>query len=223
MNDELLIAFENALSSPRFAKYKAWANGDLKQALELYSLNSRLAESLYPPLQMLEIVLRNRIDSVIDASNVGDCTKLWFDRPEFQLGGRQAEQVQKARQDIISDRKEIEAPRFVASLTFGYWTTFFARDYEVLWQTHLNKIARRDNGKGLRRKDFAAPLKSLRMLRNRIAHHEPIIAWDLPRHYAIVLELTEWLSPAAAAWTLAQSRFPSVYPQGGVLLARGPK
>jgi mono/diheme cytochrome c family protein len=35
-------------------------------------------------------------------------------------------------------------------------------------------------GKGLRRKDFSGPLSPIRTVRNRIAHHEPIITWDSP-------------------------------------------
>jgi hypothetical protein len=223
LDDDHLIAFEQVLSAERFAKYKIWAGGDPRQAMELYNLNCSLAESLYPSLQMLEIVLRNRIHTVASRADVGDVSQHWYDRPEFGLGTRQAEQLAKAKQDIIEDGKTIEASRLVAGLTFGYWTAFFGPDYESLWQTHLNKVARRDNGKGLRRKDFAAPLKKLRMLRNRIAHHEPVLAWDLRKHHAAVVELTGWLSPIAADWTRAQSRFHSVYPADGLTLIEDAK
>lgn len=46
----------------------------------------------------------------------------------------------------------------VASLTFGYWTTMLGKEYEDLWQKTLKDIARREDGKGLRRKDFSTPL-----------------------------------------------------------------
>ena len=48
-------------------------------------------------------------------------------------------------------------------------------------------------------------------LRNRIAHHEPIIAWDLPKHYRRMIEMTGWLCPAAADWCEAHSRFLEAY------------
>lgn len=85
-------------------------------------------------------------------------------------------------------------------------------DYEALWQTTLNAGARKPNGKGLRRKDFSGALRPIRTLRNRIAHHEPIIAWNLPDHHSKMLELIEWLSPAAAVWCRQHCRFTSVYP-----------
>lgn len=54
-----------ALSTERFARYLAWAGGDRARALDLYTLNTRLSESLYITMQMLEVALRNRIHTVM--------------------------------------------------------------------------------------------------------------------------------------------------------------
>lgn len=56
---------EAALSLERFARYREWADGDRARALDLYTLNTRLSEALYTPLQILEVVLRNRIHTVM--------------------------------------------------------------------------------------------------------------------------------------------------------------
>ncbi|HYA79646.1 MAG TPA: hypothetical protein VED87_01790, partial [Methylocystis sp.] len=103
--------------------------------------------------------------------------------------------------------------------TFGYWTAMLGSAYEDLWQESLHAIARRENAKGLRRKDLARPLTPIRTLRNRIAHHEPILSWDMPKHYENIVQLTEWLSPPAAAWTREHCRFSLVYPETGLHLA----
>jgi hypothetical protein len=50
------------LSRHRLGRYLAEAGDDLDLALGLYERNTRLAESLYTPLQCLEICLRNVID-----------------------------------------------------------------------------------------------------------------------------------------------------------------
>ena len=115
--------------------------------------------------------------------------------------------------------KEPTPGRIVAALTFSFWTAMFGKDYETLWQTTLHRIGRPD-GKGLKRKDFSGPLAPIRTLRNRIAHHEPIITWDLPKHHGRIIELTGWLSPSAAEWCAAHSRFLEVYPSGGITLHR---
>jgi hypothetical protein len=58
----------------------------------------------------------------------------------------------------------------------------------------------------------------IRMLRNRIAHHEPVIAWDAPKHYRNIIELTGWLCLSAAEWCAAHGRFLQVYPPEGIIL-----
>lgn len=71
----------------------------------------------------------------------------------------------------------------------------------------------------LKRKSFSGPLTPVRVLRNRIAHHEPILSWDLCKQHNKILELIEWLSPPAAKWCRENDRFPQAYPTGGIALA----
>ena len=199
---------EEALSLERFGRYLAWANGDRARALDLYALNMRLSEALYTPLQMLEVALRNRIHAVLSAS----VQPRWFEAPGFLAVPHQNEQVAEALADLTRERKEPTAGRVVAALTFSFWTTMLGTPYENRWQTDLHRIGRRDDGKGLRRKDLSGPLTPIRLLRNRIAHHEPILAWDLPKHHDAMLRITGWLSPAAAAWCHTLDRFNQVHP-----------
>jgi hypothetical protein len=199
---------EEALSLERFGCYVAWAGGDRSRALDLYALNTRLSEALYTPLQMLEVALRNRIHAVLSVS----VQPRWFEEPGFLVAPYQTEQVAEALADLVRQRREPAPGRVVAALTFSFWTAMLGADYENLWQMTLHRIGRRDDGKGLRRKDLSGPLTPIRLLRNRIAHHEPILAWDLPKHHQAMLRITEWLSPAAAAWCRTLDRFDQVHP-----------
>ncbi len=209
-----LDEIERALSLERFNRYVEWAAGDRSRALELYTLNARLSEALYISLQMLEVALRNRIHIVMTAVR----HEQWFMDDGLLAVNHQRQQLSQAIADIRDDGKPVTAGRIVAALTFSFWTSMVSPTYEQLWQTTLHRVARRENGKGLRRKDFSAPLKPIRTLRNRIAHHEPILQWNLPQHHANMLTLTGWLSPAAAAWVQATSRFDSVYPAERIVL-----
>jgi hypothetical protein len=205
---------EVALSLERFGRYLAWAGGDRTQALDLYALNIRLSEALYTPLQMLEVALRNRIHAVLSAS----VQPRWFERPGLLAVPHQNEQVAEALADLTRERKDPTPGRVVAALTFSFWTTMLGAPYENLWQTDLHRIGRRHDGKGLRRKDLSSPLTPIRLLRNRIAHHEPILAWNLPKHHNAMLRITGWLSPAAAAWCRALDRFDQVHPTERITL-----
>lgn len=206
---------ELVLSAARFGTYLGWAGGDRDRALALYTLNAQLSECFYTPLHMLEVALRNRIHAVM-TEEAGDA---WFDLPAYHGNPRQLDMLAKARQDLGEARKTETPDAVVAALTFGFWTAMLGREYEDLWQRRLHRIARRENGKGLRRKDFTRPLGPLRLLRNRIAHHEPILHWDLAKHHATLIELTGWLSPVAADWCRAHSRFDALFPAGGIALA----
>jgi hypothetical protein len=205
---------ELALSLERFSRYLAWADDDREHAIELYTLNTRISESLYVPLQTLEVVLRNRIHVVMTEAY----HERWF--CDFLLAPRQPEQLDKAIQDIQTKKKEATPGRIVAELTFGFWTSMIGTVYEDLWQHTLHRIGKRPDGKGLVRKDFSRPLARVRVLRNRIAHHEPIIMLtDLRDQHDRMLELSGWLSPAAAAWCRKLDRFDEVYPAEGIVLA----
>ncbi len=123
--------FIAGLSAKRFARYLAWAKGDAEVARDLYLLNCRLCEALYTPLQMLEIVLRNRIHDVATEMRLGDPSLFWFERPEFQRGYRQREKVASARQELTRENKTHSPDRIVAALNFGYWTSFLATNMKL--------------------------------------------------------------------------------------------
>jgi len=205
---------ETALSPERFSRYVTWADGDHERAVELYTLNAKLSEALYLPLQMLEVVLRNRVHTVLAVARHED----WFHDEGMLLLPVQKEQLSKAIADIQEDGRPATAGRLVAALTFSFWTSMLSPAYETLWQTSLHQIARREDGKGLRRKDLSGPLTPIRTLRNRVAHHEPIIQWNLPKHHANIIQLTQWFSPGAARWVRSHSRFDLVHPSERIKL-----
>jgi hypothetical protein len=209
---------EDTISLERFSTYLGWAVGDRNWAVKLYTLNAQLSESLYTPLHMLEVALRNRIHQVM-SKGLGDA---WYDLPEHQANAWQADMLAKARADLAEKGKQDTPGAMVAALTFGFWTAMLGREYENLWQTTLKDIARREDGKGLRRKDFAKPLGAVRYLRNRLAHHETVLHWDLRKHHDAILRMTRWLSPVAADWCKACSRFDALYPAEGIILAKPP-
>ena len=75
----------------------------------------------------------------------------------------------------------------------------FSPAYETLWRASLNAIAATPAGGRLSRKQLSRRLTPIRLLRNRVAHHEPILHWDLRKHHLAMPEVTHWLSPPSAA------------------------
>ena len=102
----------------------------------------------------------------------------------------------------------------IAELTLGFWSSLFGRDATHLWQ-HLRPIFQ---AKGIQRGLIAGQLRDLRLLRNRVAHYEPILSQPLAQRYGNLTTLTGWLSPSAAAWIARTSTWLTLYPAVPVLV-----
>lgn len=196
------------LSSSRMSRYAQWSHGDMQNTLELYPLNMRLSESFYIPLNMLEIALRNKIDTVLTAKH----GTLWFTSPQLIIVQTQQNMIKDVQEKTARKHKiPLSHDDYIAHLTFGFWTTLFSKTYENLWQVTLKDIARTTSGKGVRRQEISRLLDDIRNLRNRIAHYEPILHIDLNQRYNNIITLIEWLSPDAAIYTQKNSRFIEVF------------
>lgn len=206
-NPSLLANLQRGLSTNRIARYQALAGGDLEQALKLYTWNSAVSESLYGPLQALEILTRNRIHDVLSARH----GTTWYDGPQVVLQFAQQNKLNDAKQTLARARKVISPPSVVSELSFGFWTGLLGPKYEMtLWRPELNKLFRSRAGNNSR-KQVHADYDVTRNLRNRIAHHECVIARDLPLKYATLRGLIRTLCPDTEAWVAHHSRFDDVW------------
>jgi len=213
-DERKLAGLRLALSEPRFATYLSRAAGDQESAFKLYVWNTYLSEALYMPLQSLEVALRNSADRAL--TSFWGAT--WYD-PTFLAGKLQAEQIQRVEKvlDKHSESKmgtPLTKDYIVANLGFAFWVDlFFFREYEKLWQFCLHRSFP-NKQKGTQRSHVAPIIKPLHMLRNRVAHHEPI-AWSsnprLDQHHTNLLKLICWVSPETEAWIRQHSRFEEVW------------
>lgn len=199
----------DALSAERFNTYVNWADGDDALGARLYTYNVQLSAALYGPLHMQEVALRNMADRALIQRHGPD----WFDDPELTTN-YQSGCIAKARQTLQQTGKAATRSQIVAELNFGFWSSLFGRQAHHLWQT-LRPIFQ---ARGIQRGAIAQELRGLRLLRNRIAHYEPIIALPLAQRYASITTMTGWLSPSAAAWVATYSTWPALYPSVPILV-----
>ncbi len=165
------------LSSPRFKPYLIEANGNELYALELYLFNARVAKSLLFPIQMAEITVRNAVNKVF----VEDFGQRWPFNGGFYDEYKNLHPVTA----ITTARDRLKAvgknypttDDVVAALTFDFWSNLFRSDYDrFLWATsgRVHRVFPKLPGdKG--RADIQVLVRQINRLRNRIAHHEPII------------------------------------------------
>lgn len=194
-----------AISRERIYSYLADTKGDALSALHLYERNTVLSQCLYGIIQPLEIAFRNSIHSVMTADTNHSN---WYEYSPLRFA--EIEAVKKAKNDITKWNHAITSSRVVSELTLGFWTKLINRDYEKsLWVPHLYKafphLQKPD------RKTVFDRFDSIRLLRNRIAHHEKIITRNLPKDYWEIIEALDWICPTTASWVVATATFPRQY------------
>ncbi|MEI6341695.1 MAG: hypothetical protein WCR07_07045 [Verrucomicrobiota bacterium] len=205
---------EALFSTERLAAYavaQAGSAPDPCATLARYLLNMALCESLYSPLQIGEIALRNAIHRHL-TSLFG--REDWHDAPHLHLTPWAAAEVSKAKAKITKTRKSVTSGRVVAELQFGFWTSLFEAHYEqhTPFLPGGIKAVFRHLPKSLHhRKDRKNDLENIRQLRNRVFHHERIVHWqDLDARHERLLEVIGWISPALRQMAEALDRFKAV-------------
>lgn len=200
------MQFETAISNDRLHTYINWANQNQAAAIELYSLNMAISEAFYTPLHLLEISLRNAIhNKMLNQYGAG-----WFSNNQLVTNYVQQQKVQQAYNKLGVGASDSQ---IIAELTFGFWTALFSPNSHHLWQ-HLSRIFNHP----VQRRNIAGKLNNIRRLRNRIAHHEPIIKRDLQALHQDMRELIGWLSTDTLVWCDARCRFAATHPQIPIII-----
>ena len=208
-NGHAVRALRRSISPERLGTYLRLASGDRRRALHLYVSNAAIGSAFHGPLQTLEVSLRNAVNDTLALPH----GELWFDNTDL-LKGNESESISRAKAKI---RRPLTPGRIVAELNFGFWVALFARRYEdPLWYRELHKLFRPTP----KRIVLHDQLNRLRTLRNRIAHHEPILQRDLRVDHEKILWILEMLSPETAAWVAHHSRVVEVLETKPHLLTR---
>lgn len=202
-----IAAIEASQSADRLATYYRLAGGDKVRGLELYAWNTALCEAFYPCLQALEVTVRTALARQL---TVGWGAS-WF-QGSLPLEYVQQQQLAAALQDVTRSKGTVNGPDVVASLTFGFWAGLLGRKYENrLWRQHFRPVFQPQTGK-LLRTDVHSIVDGARVLRNRIAHLEPILAVDdLSARHDEYVRLVSWICPTTADWVRSLSRLAEVW------------
>ncbi len=180
--------------------------------------------------RVLEVLLRNRIDSTM-VNHVGQHpgTGEWFDDPRWiESTGHWWDQpaidsIERAKQELREQSapgQPVRRGQIVAKLSFGFWKRpTHARYEESFWLPALDKaFAVPAPNAVARREKLFDHLTVLNDLRNRVAHHEPIckpwrfivrggrdVMYPLDSQYKMLVNVIEWIDPAAGAWVKSNS------------------
>lgn len=212
---DFVAGLERGVSRPRLARYRPEEGSDLGMLVN-YFWNIELSEALYPGLAVLEVTLRSSIHEALTAR---EGTDMWF-RELLEPG--QLRSYADAYLALLNKLKgkHPSSGQIVAELTFGFWTTLLSQPYhQRLWGPHKTALVKAVF-------PFLPPTPSnrhfvhqryneLRLLRNRVMHHEPI--WRRPRlleEWRDMIECVGWFSPTAKEGILLLDHFEDTYLHG---------
>lgn len=168
------------ISAPRLGRYLQTCQGDAPAALGLYQWNLEISAALFLPLQMLEVTIRNAVAEAIETAYGPD----WPHNRTFAVSLKAPAKAFNPRQHLtqIASRYTISS-KVIADLNFIFWQKMFVKGLDAaLWKPHLRTVFPDmpcDQTTQQIRADLHDGLEVLRILRNRIAHHEPIFDRDL--------------------------------------------
>jgi len=200
-HDEL-SKIPHILSEPRFATYLQHCSNDKSKALKLYQWNLELSSAFIVPLHLLEISIRNAATERLDVVHT----------PNWARNNGFIQSLPQPKRNIYSPRKNLQdvaarqptAGKIVAELKFVFWEKLFTSRHDViLWNNHINDIfpfAPSSMSSAQLREKIHNDIFSIRKLRNRIAHHEPIFSRDLQDDYNKIRELIFWRDETTADW-----------------------
>ena len=201
------------LSSPRFSVYLAATGADRDRALALYEWNARLSAALMHDLAHVEVGLRNAYDGALSARWPGPphwtlAANAVF-APVYRTRGRRRVDVNEKPRDslrqAIANAGGTGAPsgKIVAELMFGFWRyPSSAAQEKTLWVPALHRVFPPGTDRALH---VDGPVGRLHALRNRVAHHEPLLTTDVAGRLADMLGLAARLDARLGQYLQATS------------------
>lgn len=197
---------KKSLSSSRLGTYENVVfNGaplSTPQALKLYAWNAQVSAAFFAPLHLCEIVIRNAIAEAIE-HRYGDA---WPWSQAFERSLPNPSRGYSPRRDLISARNgQGTTGKVIPELKFVFWEKLLTSRFDQrIWNSHLCSVFPfYDTNLSVSemRNKLRTLLEKVRGLRNRIAHHEPIIMRDLNADFNNIDVLIKYRCSDTANWT----------------------
>ena len=197
-------AVRAALSAARMGTFEAAAgvqSDDDPAALLLYAWNAEVSGAFLAPLHVCEVVIRNAVSDALEALY----GPRWPWSATFERSLPDPMQGYSPRRDLQNARRAAQTTgKVIPELKFVFWQKMFTGRYDTrIWDQHLRRVLPNlDPAKPVAtlRQAIYGDLERVRLLRNRIAHHEPIFARALADDYQTILALVTYRCAVTAAW-----------------------
>lgn len=202
---------ENYFSLDRTSRYFLQCDGNESNALDLYTANILLSEALYSSISILEVALRNKINTELAKKyQRADWYAEWYKHTTMRYAWPE---IKTSVRHLHEEGKQVVPSKVVAALTLGFWTSLFNDRYERELWSNLRFIFPNMPKSIRKRKNISSPLNEIRrQVRNRIYHNEPIIfdLHSLRKQHQKVLDVLGWMGDELLVYAKTLDRFPTV-------------
>ena len=179
MKNSLIDRF---ISKKRLTNYKE---------ISEYEQNLIFSKKAYIPLSILEVALRNSIDTLLSEKISNE----WYMHNDF-LTKDSKMKVSQAIELLKMKKERITKDKIIAELSFGFWVNLFKKPYEKRLRINdLRKVFPNlpsKKAKFTNRESIYRELNHIRNFRNRIFHHEKVLNKD--GYHLIFNEIDEILN-----------------------------
>ena len=172
--------FQDILSPERLQRYLIAAGSDTRKTMTLYRLNLNLSQEVFTFVSCFEVALRNAINKELTARLGSDwlrdavMTGGIFDQPNCRDS---ANIIRRAYNRLNRDGLYTHS-KLLAEMEFGIWKYMFANpQYRAVGRTLLSIFPNKPQSTATvqyNNRFIFNELDGINVLRNRIAHHEPI-------------------------------------------------
>lgn len=182
-----LSDFQSLISASRFSKYSS---------VNEYVLSVDRASRTQQMLHWVEIGFRNHIYEGVQAtySNVHACdswlTCICTNSP-ISLNTGSIERIGRAK-DLLSEVDQRDPNKIIPELSFGFWVRLLSSANEPnIWTAGLHKSFPRKT----KRSDLHDRLRKMNLIRNRVAHLEPVDTYTLAQIANESMSLIHLIAP----------------------------
>lgn len=205
MKPSLTKECKDSFSPERLSTYLSACCGDVDKAMELYLWNMYVAGLFMPLLNLVEVILRNRISLVLEKMYGKEWA--WNQHVKNMLPPLKSFNPRQELLDLISKQQDNNKliSKIIANSKFAFWQHLLTSRYQnIIWDSHI-KLAfpylDKNVDKDVHREALYQQIDQIRNLRNRIAHHEPIFNRNLIDDYQTIRNfLATCQSPDFLAW-----------------------
>ncbi|MBW0254947.1 Abi family protein [Cellulomonas sp. PS-H5] len=187
MQPQHSVALDRAISADRFTTYLRAGGGDRERARALYVWDRDVASAVLADIAIVEVAVRNALDGALTEMHGAR----WYTR-DIGFDDRSRHKLAVAWRDLPRSRRT--PGRVVAQLMFGFWVDLldsggtvgrepqqWSVSYEDLWRGGLarafpgGRTEAAASGGRFTRTWTHDKLRTTQALRNRAAHHEPLV------------------------------------------------